>query len=148
MADQNPPALRKEVWINAPASRVWQALTDPEQMKQWYFDVSGFKAEVGHEFSFCGQGQKGEKYLHLCRILELLPLKKLRYTWAYEGFPGASVVSFELFEEEGGTRLVLTHEGLENFPADHSDFARENFNRGWTWLIEKSIREFVEKQAV
>jgi len=40
---------------NASVEKVWQAITDKEQMKQWYFDVSDFKPEVGFEFTFNGE---------------------------------------------------------------------------------------------
>ncbi len=39
---------------NALIEKVWQAITDKDQMKQWYFDIAGFKPEVGFEFSFSG----------------------------------------------------------------------------------------------
>lgn len=32
---------------DAPPEQIWQAITDPEQMKKWYFDLPGFRAEVG-----------------------------------------------------------------------------------------------------
>jgi len=38
--------------FNAPVERVWKALTDVEQMRQWYFDLKEFKPEVGFEFQF------------------------------------------------------------------------------------------------
>lgn len=57
--------------------------------------------------------------------------KKIAYTWTYRDYPGHSEVSFELFPENGKTRLVLTHAGLESFP-DGPDFRRESFNEGWT----------------
>lgn len=134
----------KEVLINAPVEKVWKAITDKEQMKQWYFDLADFKPELGFEFSFYGQGHKGEKYLHRCTITEVVPLRKLQYTWTYEGYEGSSLVSFELFEQGDATRLRLTHEGLETFPQHNDDFARTSFNAGWTYLIEKSIKEFLE----
>jgi uncharacterized protein YndB with AHSA1/START domain len=31
---------------------VWKAITNAADMKQWYFDIPGFKPEVGFEFSF------------------------------------------------------------------------------------------------
>ena len=37
---------------NAPVGKVWKALTDVDQMRQWYFDLREFKPEVGFEFSF------------------------------------------------------------------------------------------------
>lgn len=55
-------------------------------------------------------------------------------------------MTFELFEEGDKTRLKLTHEGLETFPADKPDFARESFAAGWTQIVGSSLKEFVEKQ--
>ncbi len=128
----------------ASISRVWKAITDKEQMKQWYFDIKEFKLEVGFEFQFAGQGKEGEKYLHLCKITEVIPEQKLTYSWQYEGYEGTSFVTFELFSEGDKTRLKLTHRGLETFPK-HPDFARESFAGGWTYLIGTSLKEFVEK---
>ena len=129
---------------NAPVEKVWQALTDKDQMKQWYFDLAAFKPQVGFEFQFFGQGHKGEKYLHLCRITEAVKNKKLAYTWTYEGYPGESLVTFELTDLGGKTKLTLTHSGLHTFPSDNADFAKESFTAGWTELIGTSLKKFVE----
>src|SRR5688572_12420371 len=110
---------------NAPVEKVWLALTDKDQMKQWYFDLAEFKPEVGFEFQFYGQGKKGEQYLHLCRVTEVVKNKKISYTWKYEGFPGESLVSFVLADVGGKTKLTLTHSGLHTFPEDNTDFAKE-----------------------
>jgi uncharacterized protein YndB with AHSA1/START domain len=131
--------------LNAPAEKVWKAITDKDQMKQWYFDLSEFKPEVGFEFSFEG-GAEDKTYLHLCKITEVIPEKKLQYSWRYDGYKGDSLVTFELFAEENTTRIKLTHEGLETFPTDDKNFARESFAGGWTYIIGKSIKEFVEKE--
>lgn len=130
--------------MNAPAEKVWKAITDKDQMKQWYFDLAEFKPEVGFEFTFEG-GSEEQKYLHLCKITEVIPGKKLQYSWRYDNYPGNSFVTFELFPEGAATRLKLTHEGLETFPNNNKDFARSSFEAGWTYIIGKSIIEFVEK---
>ena len=113
-------------------------------MKQWYFDLSEFKPVVGFEFRFSGQGHKGEQYLHLCKITDVVANKKLRYSWKYDNFEGMSYVTFELFEEGSKTRLKLTHEGLETFPANNPDFAKESFAEGWTYIIGTSLPKFIE----
>ena len=56
----------------APVERVWKAITDKDQMKQWYFDLADFKAEVGFEFTFEG-GSEERTYLHLCKVTEVVP---------------------------------------------------------------------------
>ena len=133
--------------LNAPVSRVWQALTDNDKMKQWYFQLESFEPRVGFEFSFSGQGSKGEKYTHNCRITAVEPEKKLSYTWVYEGFEGHSEVSFELFaEDDDKTKVRITHTGLETFPQHGPDFALESFTKGWNHILGISLKEFVEKE--
>lgn len=129
---------------NAPVEKVWKAITDREQMKEWYFDIAEFKAEKDFEFSFYGGDEKGEQYLHLCKIIEVVPNKKLKHSWRYDGYEGNSFVTFELFDEDGKTRMKLTHEGLETFPSIPA-FAKKNFAAGWTQIIGTSLKDFVEK---
>jgi uncharacterized protein YndB with AHSA1/START domain len=140
--DNLAEALVIERTFNAPVARVWKALTDVEQMRQWYFELKEFKPEVGFEFEFSVE-HKGMNYHHLCKITEVIPQKKLVHTWRYKGHEGDSLVMFELFADGDKTRLKLTHEGLETFPKTPS-FARKNFMEGWTQLIGSSLKEFVE----
>jgi uncharacterized protein YndB with AHSA1/START domain len=131
--------------LNAPADRVWQALTDNEQMKQWYFQLEKFEPHKGFEFSFNGQGSKGQQFKHNCVVTAAEPLKKLAYTWAYDGYPGESEVSFELFEAGEQTLVRITHTGLETFAHNGSDFSAESFTAGWNHILGVSLKEFVEK---
>ena len=128
---------------NAPVNLVWQAITDKNKMKAWYFDLAEFKAEPGFEFEF-EAGSDKKKYLHQCKVTEVIAGKKLAYTWRYPGYEGNSLVTFELFDEGGKTRVKLTHEGLETFPADNPDFAKESFAECWNYIIGKSLKEYVE----
>jgi uncharacterized protein YndB with AHSA1/START domain len=130
--------------IKANVERVWDAITDKEKMKKWFFNLSDFKPQVGFTFSFPGQGQKGEKYNHKCRITEVVPMKKLAYTWSYEGLPGESIVTIELTPDGNSTHVKLTHEGLASFPANQPDFDRSSFNKGWSHLIGKNLPVFLE----
>ena len=127
---------------NAPVSKVWKAITDKDDMKQWYFDLAEFKPEVGFEFTFTG-GKDGREYKHLCKITEVIPGKKLKHSWTYDGYEGTSYVTWELFEEGDRTRVKLMHEGLGTFPQNNPDFARENFVQGWTEIIGKNLKEFM-----
>ncbi len=131
---------------NAPIEKVWKAITDKDDMKQWYFDLAAFEPKVGFEFSFEG-GDENKTYVHLCTITEVIPGKKLTYSWRYEGHEGNSFVTFELFDEGSATtRLKLTHTGLETFPASNPSFAKENFAMGWNHIIGTSLKDFAEKK--
>jgi uncharacterized protein YndB with AHSA1/START domain len=128
---------------NAPAHKVWQALTDKDHMKQWYFDIQDFEPIVGKEFTFKAGCDGEQEFLHACKITRLVPNQVIAYTWHYPGYEGSSEVSFELFADGDKTHLKLTHTGLETFPQT-SDFGRNNFNEGWTYFVG-ALDEFLQK---
>ena len=137
--------LIKEVTFNAPQTKVWNALTKNELLKEWYFKLEEFKPEVGFEFRFYGGKDDGHQYLHICVITEVVPEKKLVYSWRYDGDPGLSHVSWELFPEGDKTRLVLTHTGLDTFDQANPDLVVGNFDKGWSYFVNKALKEFVER---
>ena len=145
MQTQQPVVVERS--YSASPGEIWKAITDKDQMKKWYFDLDCFEAEPGFEFRFDG-GKDDKVYHHVCKVIEVVPNKKLKYSWRYEGYEGMSFVAFELFEESKTTRLKLTHEGLETFPQDNSDFAKENFEQGWTYILGTSLKQFLEKVEI
>ena len=130
---------------NAPIEKVWQAISDKSQMKLWYFDLKEFKPEVGFEFQFKAGDNTEKQFLHLCKVTDVVVGKKLSYSWRYDGYPGNSIVTFELFKDGNKTKLKLTHEGLETFPQDNPSFAKNNFVMGWTHFIGGALMKFVEE---
>lgn len=127
---------------NAPAKKVWEAITNRDKMEQWYFKLEEFRPEVGFEFRFSG-GPPERSYLHICVVTEVVPGKKLTHSWRYDGYEGQSYVTWELFPEGDKTRVRLTHAGLETFP-EKPDFAKENFMAGWTHILGSSLAGYLE----
>ena len=90
--------------FNVPASRAWEAITRKDEMKKWYFDLAEFDAVQGFQFQFTGGPTPERQYLHLCEIVEVIPEKKLSYSWRYDGYPGNTMVIFELNKQNGQKR--------------------------------------------
>lgn len=129
--------------INAPVARVWKALTDQADLKQWLPFFGDFKPEVGHKLRFELGRDPDHQYVHLCKVKEAVKNEKLVYSWHYEGYPGYSNVIFELLPDGQKTKLKLTHEITEPFPADNPDFAESNFKEGWTYTAD-GLKQYVE----
>jgi uncharacterized protein YndB with AHSA1/START domain len=134
--------LLVERTIDASPEKIWRALTEKEQIAKWFVPFSDFKPEVGFAFTFEGTDKSGETKRHLCKVTEVVPLKRLSYSWRYDGYEGESVVTFELIPEGTRTKLKLTHAGLETFP-ETAHFARNNFLAGWT-AITSALQALVE----
>ncbi len=137
----NPFVLERKLQANHQS--IWKALTNKDQMREWYFELKEFRPEMGFEFSFMA-GPPGKSYKHICKITRLEPERKIAYSWKYEGYEGDSELQFELFpESETSTRLKLTHSGLDSFPDSNPDLRPGNFAEGWNQIIQ-SLAEFVE----
>ncbi|NML71830.1 SRPBCC domain-containing protein [Chryseobacterium sp. RP-3-3] len=131
--------------INASAENIWKALTDKSEMKSWYFTIRDFELEPGKEFDFY-ESCDGGKYLHRGRIVEIIPNRKLKHTWAYPELSNAvTTVTWDLQQEEDGTLVTLTHENIEGFDGLGETFSRANFTEGWNSIIGQSMKEYVEK---
>ena len=131
--------------INAAPEKIWKALTDKNEMKSWYFDIQDFEPEVGKQFNFYEPGGEN-KFHHQCEILEIIPDKKLKYTWAYPDFSDKkTTVTWELIPEDEMTVVKLTHETIENFKDLGAGFSRESFTGGWNAIIGQSLKEYLEK---
>jgi len=139
----SPKPLIIERTYAASADRVWQAISDPEQMKAWYFNLPGFRPEPGYKFQFSGGPSPEKQYLHLCEVTEVVPGKKLSYSWRYDGYEGMSFVTFALFPKGDKTLLRLTHRGLHTFPVSNPDLAVSNFVAGWTGFLDKRLKAFL-----
>jgi uncharacterized protein YndB with AHSA1/START domain len=134
--------------LGAPIETVWRALTDLAQMKQWYFPMlESFKPEVGFETQF-NVRMEGKDYLHIWKVTEVVPGKKITYSWKYGGFPGDTLLTFELFSEGNKTRIRLTHTGLQTFePETNPELVRGNFEKGWTHFGD-ALKKFAEGTPV
>lgn len=134
--------LIKEFDYSVPIEKVWQALTDKDKMKQWYFpQLQKFVPVVGFKFEFDDSSNEYKKEWIVTRLEDG---KTFAHNWAYKGYPGSSEVIFDLFPEENNTRLRVTQTGLESFP-DDPHFKRERFEWGWNNLLGKNLKQLLEK---
>ena len=142
---KNEDPIIVEQSFNTSVDAVWNAITEIDQMRKWYFEsIPSFEPEVGFETQFKVKGPD-RNFMHLWKVTEVVPLKKLAYNWKYESISGDSLVKFDLFEENKMTKLRLTHLVLEDFPDDIPEFKRESGLEGWTFFIKKNLKEFLEK---
>ena len=130
--------------VNAPIAKVWSALTDSSQMKNWYFDIPDFELKEGNAFNFYEPGDE-RKFHHHCEIAEVVPQEKLKHSWTYPDISKEkTIVKWELQPENDGTVITLTHKGLENFHHLGEDFYPESFKKGWEEIIGSSLKNYVE----
>ena len=114
METNNPLMAQATIIINAPALKVWDALTKPELIKQYLFGTTVITEwNVGSPIIYEGQWQ-GKPYQDKGTILKIEPGKLLISTYwsSMAGLPDVpesyKTVRYELSSEGSGTRLTIT----------------------------------------
>lgn len=125
---------------------LWQAVTEHDQMIQWYFNnIPDFKPEVGFETQFKVQSED-RTFTHLWKITEVIPHKRITYRWNYEEYEGTSLATFELAEAGDQVKLRLICDVLADFPEDIPEFKRESCIAGWRYFLGGNLREYLGKE--
>ena len=140
------------ITINAPASKVWDALTNPEQTKKYMFGcetISDWK--VGSPLLWQANYEGKDTVFVKGNIVSIEPEKLLAYTTfdpnsTIQDVPSNYLtVTYELTEENGQTYLTVT-QGDYSKVADSEKRYNEAYNDGEGWnpiLIE--IKKLAEE---
>ncbi len=139
----------QEIRINAPASRVFAALTTPDQCVQWWgiegrFQSTRMESDLrpGGKWIVYGLRADGGNFTVRGEYCEVAQPYLLSFTWLPDWAEGAteSLVRFDLEEANGITTVRLTHSGLT------SEAARAQ-HQGWPVLLG-NMRAFGERASV
>lgn len=140
--------LQKKITINSEVENVWKAITQPEEMKKWYFNISNFEAKEGEIYDFIisitdDDGEHDFRYLF--KILEVIPNKKLSHTWEHPGHTaGLSTLTWELIPDNKSTKVILTHENMKDITDENSKyFSRDSYDTSWKDTLQK-LKESLE----
>lgn len=126
---------------------VWNAITQLDQMLQWYFNnIPAFEARVGFETEFVVECE-GRIFPHQWKVTAVEPGKKIQYDWKYRGYPGDAYVVFELTEERDSTKLTLSCHCREAFPGDIPEFQRESCQGGWEYFIQQNLKRYLDNNS-
>lgn len=138
------PIIVEQVF-NKPIEVVWEAITEHNQMIQWYFDnVPEFKAEVGFYTEF--DVKSGERnFLHKWSVREVIANKMIVYNWTYKDYEGSADTCFELFSKGESTKLQIKIIILEDFTDDIPEFKRESCIGGWEYFIKGRLKEYLSQ---
>ncbi len=130
-------AITEEITIKAPANRVFDALTSPEERVKWWGNEGRFKTthmesdlRPGGRWLMRGIGIGDRAFTVQGVYREINRPLVLAFTWlpSWQDDASESLVRFDLEETDGMTTVRVTHSGLT------SETAR-NQHRGWRDIL-------------
>jgi uncharacterized protein YndB with AHSA1/START domain len=134
---------KTSISINAPSSKVWDALTKPELIKQYMFDTNVTTDwKVGSPITYEGVWE-GKAYKDKGKILKVEPGKRLVSTFwsALSGEPALpenyKTVDYELSAEWNNTKLTLLQDN--NATQEEADHSKQNWE-----MVLQGLKKLVE----
>jgi uncharacterized protein YndB with AHSA1/START domain len=134
---------KSAIAIDAPASKVWDALTKPELIKQYLFGTEVTTDwQVGSPITYKGEWE-GKAYEDKGEVLQIEKGKLLVSTFwsslsALADIPeNYKTVRYELSADDKGTRLTITQDN--NTSQEEADHSGQN----WKMVLE-GIKKLVE----
>lgn len=140
--------------IQAAPNVVFNALTQPEKITEWFQDEANLDNRVGGKIILVTR-KKIHPDWNLDRdyhmegtILEFVPNKRLSYSWRFDDTPDfpETVVTWELEQiNSNKTRLKLAHAGFTG--KEKGNFSIESHNQGWSEALDK-LAKYCESLAL
>jgi uncharacterized protein YndB with AHSA1/START domain len=137
-------SIERSIWIGAPRERVWRAITDPEQIAQWFSPGTkweGTGLEVGGRMFVLNPETGAEMYVQVVEAVE--PPYRLVTRSVPEPSEVVHVTTWQLEEENRGTRLILTHSGYELEPVEARATSMEQNAFGFGMMLE-NLAAYIE----
>ena len=128
-------AIERSIWIAAPRERVWQAVTDPAQIAQWFAPGTSF-AQNGNTICV----RIGATDIEVA-VIELVDPPRQITT---RNLPDRSITTtYTLEEENGGTRFTVTETGFESLSEDARKERLAQDDKGWEMALE-NLKAYID----
>ncbi len=140
--------INKTVFFEASRETVWAFLTEKDKLAQWYHH-SDRDLREGEPYELFRIDDNGARIPQIWgRVLTMDAPHRMVCTFMIEPLGGAeTTVTFVLEDAAGGTRLSLTHEGVEEAAGHQTMRFLKAFDNGWDEHFDHMRKSVFHRQA-
>jgi uncharacterized protein YndB with AHSA1/START domain len=126
--------IRIERVFNAPRDRVWQALTDPKLVAQWWgrgnkLVIERLEVKRGGHWRFVEHSDHGVHGFE-GRFREVTPPERIVQTFEWDGMPGHVTIETLMLEDLGDGRTRIVNVSLFYTTAERDGMLQSGMERG------------------
>lgn len=130
--------------VKAPATEIWRALTDSEELENWWGDVL-LEPVIGGKFREPWEDDDGNEQEARGKVMVVKVNKQIVFSWRELDWPQKSktVCSIEI-EDKGIVRTIkLKQTGWETLPEEFQKDIMKNFKIGWNYHL-KELKSYLD----
>lgn len=130
--------------VKAPASEVWRALTDSDELENWWGDVL-LEPVIGGKFREPWEDDDGNRQEARGKVMVVKVNKQIVFSWRELDWPQKSktICSIEI-EDKGIVRTIkLVQTGWETLPEEFQKDIMKDFKIGWNYHL-KELKSYLD----
>jgi uncharacterized protein YndB with AHSA1/START domain len=142
--------IRKSIIIDASPEAVFKAITDPNELSNWFPDNAIFDGRIGGKVRFTFNKERSKDldrdYCPEGTVKVFVQDKKVSYTWQLKDTPEfpETTVSWELEEiDTHKTKVELVHSGFTG--REEGKLSSKEHDQGWSFFLGR-LKEYCEKK--
>lgn len=111
--------IERELHIDAAPEVVFEVISSPEHISQWWPDEAEYRAVPGSAGHISFDDSSGEAHVFAITIVDVRPPRLFSFRWCYPADETAQegnslLVTFELTPSRGGTAVLMTETGFRS----------------------------------
>lgn len=143
------PTLKKEskksddielsVKIYATAAEIWSALTDQDELEEWWSEGVTLEPKVGGKFREAWKDDKGTAQLASGKVLAVKPKNEIRFSWREKDWLNDVYTEclIQIEDEKKHRLLTIVHSGWDKLPEGKRTKLINDFKVGWGYHLQE-----------
>lgn len=138
--------IEQSISVNVNTIVLWHALTDTDELENWWGDSVKIESKVGGKFQEKWEDDDGKAQMATGQVLKLKKNQEIVFSWKERSWPKEANTECSFFIEGKDEKSTLTvrHTGWETLPEDIRSSIMKDFKVGWTYHL-KELKSYLDE---
>ena len=132
---------KKRIFYGIAIETLWQAITDREQLEDWFME-NNFEGRENAAFEFLDNPGEKWKGIFYGEIISYQPTINMAYSWSHKKLKHTTYVWWKLESQGVNTLLEIEHSGFKGLSDYLTSFS---YSRFWNYKLKKLL-SYVTKE--
>lgn len=146
MKEQTELTIEMNINVKASVGEVWNALTDRDELENWWSEEVVLEPRVGGKFQENWEDDDGQKQIASGKVLSVQDQKLISFTWREKNWPKTAQTEcvFEITPDGKKSTLTMQHKGWETLPEPLRTTSLRDFKVGWSYHM-KELKAYLDE---
>lgn len=137
--------IEESIKVRATAAEIWGALTDQDELENWWSEDVTIEPKVGGKFREAWEDDSGKKQLASGKITAVKAKQSITFTWTEKDWPKEAVTECTITIQDDKSQRIVTvlHQGWNALPEGKRAQIIKDFTVGWKYHL-KELKAYLD----